>query len=88
MLDSYHHTLASPYVLKLASVDATTQCVIWDVVQGTVLTEFLLGGKPVVDLQWLNTNVSCIHVHNIMDMYTTYCIVSISCGYYCSIICC
>lgn len=58
MLDCYHHTLASPYMLKLASVDTNTLCVIWDVAQGTVLTEFFLGGKPIVDLQWLNSNVS------------------------------
>ena len=53
-----HHTLASPYSLRLASVDTSSLCVVWDVGQAAVLTEFSLGNKPLVDMQWLTTDVS------------------------------
>jgi hypothetical protein len=53
-----HHTLAAPYSLRLASVDASSLCVIWDVGQAAVVAEFSLGNKPLVDLQWLATDVS------------------------------
>ena len=56
--ECYHHTLASPYTLRLVSVDNGSHCVVWDVTQGTIISEFALGGKPLVDIQWLNTNVS------------------------------
>jgi hypothetical protein len=51
-----HHTLAAPYSLRLASVDASSLCVIWDVGQAAVVAEFSLGNKPLVDLQWLATD--------------------------------
>ena len=55
--ECHHHTLASPYSLRLASVDTTSHCIVWDVNQGAVSAEFSLGTKPLVDLQWLHTNV-------------------------------
>ena len=39
-------------------MDSHSHCVIWDVTQGTVAADFSLGSKPLVDLQWLETNVS------------------------------
>ena len=62
--DRHHHTLTTPYRLRLASVDSHSHCVVWDVTQGTVAAEFSLGAKPLVDLQWLETNVSCTPLHN------------------------
>ena len=56
--DRRHHTLASPYSLRLASVDTNSTCVIWDVGQAAVVSEFVVGNKPLIDMQWLNTNVS------------------------------
>ena len=49
--------MVDPYRLRMASVDSSSSCVVWDVTQGTVMTEFSLGAKPLVDLQWLETNV-------------------------------
>ena len=56
--ECHHHTLTSPYSLRLASVDSGSHCVVWDVNQGAPSAEFSLGTKPLVDLQWLHTNVS------------------------------
>ncbi len=56
--DRHHHSLTTPYRLRLASVDSHSHCVVWDVTQGVVATDFSLGSKPLVDLQWLETNVS------------------------------
>lgn len=56
--DKQHHTLASPYTLRLASVDSSSTCIVWDVGQATVISEFVLGNKPLVDMQWLSINVS------------------------------
>ena len=60
---NHHHSLNSPYSLKLASVDHSCVCVIWDVYEGSVYTEFSLGIKSLVDLQWLTMNVRmrCSH---------------------------
>lgn len=38
-------------------MDSSSHCVIWDVTQGMVAAEFSLGAKPLIDLQWLETNV-------------------------------
>lgn len=56
--DKQHHTLASPYSLRLASVDSSSTCIVWDVGQAAVMSEFVLGNKPLVDMQWLNASVS------------------------------
>lgn len=53
----HHHSVNAPYRLRLASVDTQSHCVIWDVAQGTVAAGFSLGTKPLIDLQWLETNV-------------------------------
>lgn len=55
--DRHHHSLVTPYQLLLASVDCNSHCVIWDVTQGTVTADFSLGARPLIDLQWLETNV-------------------------------
>jgi hypothetical protein len=54
--DRQHHTLASPYSLQLASVDSSSTCIVWDVGQAAVVSEFVLGNKPLIDMQWLNAN--------------------------------
>ena len=56
--ERYHHTLASPYLLRLASVNSSSLCAVWDVSQACVLAEFTLGQKQVHDIQWLSTGVS------------------------------
>ena len=60
----YHCTLATPYSLRLASVDTTGHCIIWDVGMTTPISEFSLGTRPFVDLQWLTTNVCACIMHN------------------------
>lgn len=55
----HHHSVSTPYRLRLASVDAGSSCIIWDVTLGTVAAEFSLGNKPLIDLQWLETNDTC-----------------------------
>ena len=60
--ECYHHTLASPYLLRLASVNSASLCAVWDVSQACVLAEFTLGQKQVHDIQWLSTSVSHSHV--------------------------
>lgn len=52
-----HHTLLSPYCLKLCSIDCSGVCVVWDVSMATVLCEFSVGSKSVVGLKWLQDNV-------------------------------
>ena len=61
--DRHHHSLTAPYQLRLASVDSTAHCVVWDIAQGTVAADFSLGSKPLVDLQWLETNVRWPFLH-------------------------
>jgi len=65
-VDKFHRSASESYQLRLASVDGSSLCVVWDVTQGTVLSEFKLGSKPLVDLQWLETNV-CIDVQGGRD---------------------
>lgn len=55
--DRYHHSMMEPYRLRLASVDSSSDCAIWDVTEGTVTTNFSLGSRPLVDIQWLEANV-------------------------------
>ena len=56
----HQHSMSTPYSLKLCSVDSSGVCVTWDVAMGTVLCEFNIGSKSVVDMKWLHTNVSCM----------------------------
>lgn len=57
--DNMHHTLLSPYCLKLCSIDCSGVCVVWDVSMATVLCEFSVGSKSVVGLKWLQDNDAC-----------------------------
>ena len=66
--ECYHHTLASPYLLRLASVNSASLCAVWDVSQACVLAEFTLGQKQVHDIQWLSTSVS----HSRMQLAVAY----------------
>ena len=72
--DNVHHSLSSPYGLKLCSVDCNGVCIVWDVSVATVLCEFSVGVKSIVDLKWLQNNVRSklpilliSHVHIIQD---------------------
>ena len=60
--------MVSPYVLRLASVDSLSQCIIWDIGQATPISEFSLGGKSLVDIQWLTTNV-CFYITKLQIHY-------------------
>ncbi|XP_065883318.1 WD repeat-containing protein 11-like isoform X2 [Dysidea avara] len=57
--DMHQHSMSTPYCLKLCSVDSSGVCVTWDVAMGTVLCEFNIGSKSVVDMKWLHTNDAC-----------------------------
>lgn len=68
--DNVHHSLSSPYCLKLCSVDCTGICIVWDVSVATVLCEFNVGSKSIMDLKWLQDNVrsKITNVANIMPL--------------------
>ncbi|XP_019864425.1 PREDICTED: WD repeat-containing protein 11-like isoform X2 [Amphimedon queenslandica] len=70
----HHCTLASPYILRLASVDANGQCIVWDVGQATHISNFSIGNKPLVDIQWLTTNDTCRDLLLIFTSPGTMCI--------------
>ncbi|XP_077970782.1 WD repeat-containing protein 11-like [Styela clava] len=52
--ENYHHDVASPYSLRVASVDTSGRVVVWDVAQGNERAEFIENGKTLTDLEWLN----------------------------------
>jgi len=62
----HQHSMSTPFSLKLCSVDNSGVCVTWDVAMGTVLCEFNIGSKSVVDMKWLHTNVSCVYVLGVL----------------------
>lgn len=49
----------SPYILRLASGDTAGNVIVWDISQGTAVTEFSEGNRPVLDLEWLATQDAC-----------------------------
>ncbi|XP_056147631.1 WD repeat-containing protein 11 [Lampris incognitus] len=51
--ENYHHSLSSPYSLRLASGDASGKIIVWDVVSGTAHCEIQEHSKPIQDLEWL-----------------------------------
>ncbi|KAL4641298.1 WD repeat-containing protein 11 [Arapaima gigas] len=51
--ENYHHSLSSPYSLRLASADATGKIIVWDVVSGTAHCEIQEHAKPIQDMDWL-----------------------------------
>ncbi|KAJ8248191.1 hypothetical protein GJAV_G00239350, partial [Gymnothorax javanicus] len=51
--ENYHHSLSSPYSLRLASADAVGKIIIWDVVSGTAHCEIQEHAKPIQDMDWL-----------------------------------
>jgi WD40 repeat protein len=46
-LENYHHDIASPYTLRLASADYNGKIIVWDVGQASIRAEFSDGSKPV-----------------------------------------
>ena len=46
-LENYHHDLATPYTLRLASADHNGRIIVWDVAQASIRAEFSDGSKPV-----------------------------------------
>lgn len=57
--DNYHHDFNSPYILRLASGDTAGNVIVWDISQGTAVTEFSDGNRPVLDLEWLAIQDAC-----------------------------
>ncbi|KAJ8418074.1 hypothetical protein AAFF_G00137830 [Aldrovandia affinis] len=53
--ENYHHSLSSPYSLRLASADALGKIIVWDVVSGTAHCEIQEHTKPIQDMEWLWT---------------------------------
>uniref|UniRef100_A0A8B9HC92 WD repeat-containing protein 11 n=1 Tax=Astyanax mexicanus TaxID=7994 RepID=A0A8B9HC92_ASTMX len=51
--ENYHHSLSSPYSLRLASADAAGKIIVWDVVSGMAHCEIQEHAKPIQDLDWL-----------------------------------
>ncbi|XP_063047243.1 WD repeat-containing protein 11 isoform X2 [Engraulis encrasicolus] len=51
--ENYHHSLSSPYSLRLASADASGKIIVWDVVSGTAHCEIQEHAKPIQDMDWL-----------------------------------
>ena len=49
----------SPYVLRLASGDVAGNVIVWDIPQGSTVTEFSDGNRPILDLEWLGTQDAC-----------------------------
>ena len=45
--ENYHHSLSSPYSLRLASADAAGKIIVWDVVSGTAHCEIQEHTKPI-----------------------------------------
>lgn len=45
--ENYHHSLSSPYSLRLASADAAGKIIVWDVVSGTAHCEIQEHAKPI-----------------------------------------
>ncbi|KAG1655446.1 WD repeat-containing protein 11 [Nymphon striatum] len=57
--ENYYHDLHKPYMMKLASADATGHIVIWDVNMSVHSAVFSDGNKPVLDMEWLHNQDSC-----------------------------
>uniref|UniRef100_A0A672NHH3 WD repeat-containing protein 11 n=1 Tax=Sinocyclocheilus grahami TaxID=75366 RepID=A0A672NHH3_SINGR len=53
--ENYHHSLSSPYSLRLASADAAGKIIVWDVVSGMAHCEIQEHTKPIQDMDWLWT---------------------------------
>lgn len=51
--ENYHHSLGSPYSLRLASADAAGKIIVWDVVSGMAHCEIQEHSKPIQDMDWL-----------------------------------
>uniref|UniRef100_A0A4W4H9W4 WD repeat-containing protein 11 n=1 Tax=Electrophorus electricus TaxID=8005 RepID=A0A4W4H9W4_ELEEL len=51
--ENYHHSLSSPYSLRLASADAAGKIIVWDVVSGIAHCEIQEHTKPIQDMDWL-----------------------------------
>ncbi|XP_051506829.1 WD repeat-containing protein 11 isoform X2 [Myxocyprinus asiaticus] len=51
--ENYHHSLSSPYSLRLASADAAGKIIVWDVVSGMAHCEIQEHSKPIQDMDWL-----------------------------------
>ncbi|XP_066549103.1 WD repeat-containing protein 11 [Amia ocellicauda] len=51
--ENYHHSLGSPYSLRLASADMSGKIIVWDVGSGTARCEIQEHSKPIQDMEWL-----------------------------------
>uniref|UniRef100_A0A8C4QUC4 WD repeat domain 11 n=1 Tax=Eptatretus burgeri TaxID=7764 RepID=A0A8C4QUC4_EPTBU len=57
--ENYHHDLAAPYCLRLASGDTSGKIIVWDVANGTPRCEIQEFTKPVQDINWLWSQEVC-----------------------------
>ena len=48
--ENYHHDLAQPYSLILASADFNGKIIVWNATQGSVISEFSESSKPVAGI--------------------------------------
>lgn len=48
--ENYQHDSAQPYGLVLASADFNGKIIVWNVAQGSIITEFSESSKPVAGL--------------------------------------
>lgn len=73
--ENYHHDSASPYSLRVASVDTSGHVVVWDVTQGSERAEFSERGRPINDLEWLGSQdashdlLIAVHFPNILCLW-------------------
>ncbi|XP_069045129.1 WD repeat-containing protein 11 isoform X2 [Lepisosteus oculatus] len=51
--ENYHHSMRSPYSLRLASADMSGKIIVWDVGNGTARCEIQEHSKPIQDMEWL-----------------------------------
>ncbi|XP_072335440.1 WD repeat-containing protein 11 [Scyliorhinus torazame] len=51
--ENYHHSIGSPYSLRLASADTVGKIIVWDVATGAARCEIQEYTKPIQDMEWL-----------------------------------
>ena len=67
--ENYHHDVANPYSLRLASADISGRIVVWDVCTATVRAQFADGNRPIAGVVDLHVVLAmCLWV-GIRDKY-------------------
>ncbi|KAK2170890.1 hypothetical protein NP493_1127g02083 [Ridgeia piscesae] len=60
--ENYHHDVANPYSLSLASADHNGRILVWDVSTAAVKCDFSDSSKPVADMEWLSQQDASHHL--------------------------